>query len=256
MLGLKGGVKLKTETYRALILHQNHVVSDLVRLTLNHGLFVVQAVRNLAEAEAALAAWQPHIAIVEMDHDDSAPLLELLGTSRAPGVRGTPVLGLTQRGDLAIKLHAFDLGVDDILVVPFSPEELLARAIVIARRRTGTDRPMVTPIRLGEIELDILARVIRVGESVVRLSSIEQSLLYLLASRSGQVVERETILDVIWGPDFVADSNVVDRHIQSLRNKLRDPYKAPRFIATVPGRGYQFLPTFSNVGWEAGLKQD
>lgn len=244
----------KAEIYRALILHQNQVVVDLVRLTLNHGLFVVHAAHDLAEAEAALMAWRPHIAIVDMDHDDSAALLERLGTTRAPRTSGTPVLGLTGRGDLASKLHAFDLGVDDILVVPFSPEELLARSIVITRRTTGTDRPGVAPIKLGEIELDILGRLIHIGESAVHLSSIEQSLLYLLASRSGQVVDRETILDIIWGADFVADSNVVDRHIQSLRNKLQDSYRNPHFIATVPGRGYRFIPTFSNLGWNPGLE--
>lgn len=242
----------KAESYRALVLHQNQVIVDLVRLTLNHGLFVVQPVRNLSEAEVALVAWQPHIAIVDMDHDDSNALLERLGASIASRIRGAPVLGLTRRGDLASKLHAFELGVDDILTVPFSPEELLARSIVITRRTTGTDRPGVAPIKLGEIEIDIIGRLVHIGESAVHLSSIEQALLYLLASRSGQVVDRETILDVIWGADFVADSNVVDRHIQSLRNKLQDNYRNPRFIATEPGRGYRFIPTFTNLGWDPG----
>jgi DNA-binding response OmpR family regulator len=242
------------ETFRALVLHQNQVVVDLVRLTLNHGLFVVRAGHDLVEAEAELAGWSPHMAIIDMDHQDSIALLERLGTSRAPGVHGTPVLGLTRHGDLPSKLHAFDLGVDDILMVPFSPEELLARSIVITRRLTGTD-PVVAPIRLGEIELDILGRVIRIGDSVVHLTGIEHSLLYLLASRSGQIVDRETILDIIWGADFVADSNVVDRHIQSLRTKLQDDYRTPRFIATEPGRGYRFVPTFSNLGWDRGLEE-
>jgi DNA-binding response OmpR family regulator len=224
----------------------------MVQLTLNHGLFVVQAARDLAEAEAALMAWRPHIAIVDMDHDDSTALLERLGALRIPRMNSMPVLGLIGRGDLASKLHAFDLGVDDILAVPFSPEELLARALVITRRATGTDRPIITPIRLGEIEVDILGRVVRIGASAVHLSSIEQSLLYLLASRSGQVVDRDTILNVIWGADFVADSNVVDRHIQCLRNKLQDDFRNPRFIATEPGRGYRFIPTFTNLGWDPG----
>ncbi|HEX5827136.1 MAG TPA: helix-turn-helix domain-containing protein, partial [Candidatus Limnocylindrales bacterium] len=76
-----------------------------------------------------------------------------------------------------------------------------------------------------------------------------QSLLYLLASRSGRVVTRDEILDAIWGTDFVAESNIVDRHVRSLRVKLQNDYRHPRFIATVPGRGYRFIPTFSNAGW-------
>jgi DNA-binding response OmpR family regulator len=110
----------------------------------------------------------------------------------------------------------------------------------------------VAPIKLGDIEIDIIGRFIRIGDSTVHLSTIEQSLLYLLASRSGHVVDRDTILDVIWGADYVADSNVVDRHIQSLRNKLQDSYRNPRFIATVPGRGYRFVPSFTNLGWDPG----
>jgi DNA-binding response OmpR family regulator len=136
--------------------------------------------------------------------------------------------------------------------MPFSPEELLARAIVITRRATGADRPIIPVIRLGEMEIDIVNRVVRAGTSVVHLSGIEQSLLYLLASRAGRVVTTEEILDAIWGTDFVAESNIVDRHIRSLRIKLQNDYRHPRFIATVPGQGYRFIPTFSNTGWDGG----
>jgi DNA-binding response OmpR family regulator len=222
---------------------------DLIELTLNHGLFVVRSARDLASAETILSEWHPHLAVIDMDHDDSTALLGDLGASNRLRERTTPALGLTRRGDLKTKLRAFDLGVDDILTMPFSPEELLARAIVITRRATGSDRPMVPAIRLGEIEIDILGREVRAGTSVIHLSGIEQSLLYLLASRAGRVVTRDEILDAIWGTDFVAESNIVDRHIRSLRIKLQNDYRHPRFIATVPGGGYRFIPTFSNVGW-------
>jgi DNA-binding response OmpR family regulator len=110
--------------------------------------------------------------------------------------------------------------------------------------------PIIPAIRVGEMEIDILGREVRTGESVIHLSGIEQSLLYLLASRGGQVVTRDEILDAIWGTDFVAESNIVDRHIRSLRIKLQNDYRHPRFIATVPGRGYRFIPTFKNAGWD------
>ena len=184
-----------------------------------------------------------------MDHDASAALLARLGAANRLTRRLTPALGLTRRGDLKTKLRAFDLGVDDILTMPFSPEELLARCIVIVRRATGMDRPIVPIIRLGEMEIDILSREVRAGSSIVHLTGIEQSLLYLLASRAGRAVTRDEILDAIWGTDFVTESNMVDRHIRSLRIKLQDDYRHPRFIETVPGRGYRFIPTFSNLGW-------
>ncbi len=247
---------LESEAHRALVLHDRQLVVDLIELTLNHGLFVVRAAHNLAEAETILAEWQPHMTVIDMDHDDSTALLARLGASNTLRRSVTPVLGLTRRGDLQTKLKAFDLGVDDILTVPFSPEELLARSIVITRRATGHERPIVPTIKLGEIEVDILNRQVHAGDSVIHLSGIEQSLLYLLASRSGQVVTREEILDAIWGTDFVAESNIVDRHIRSLRIKLQNGYKQPRFIATVPGQGYRFIPTFSNRGWGAETSPD
>jgi len=62
-------------------------------------------------------------------------------------------------------------------------------------------------------------------------------------------VSHEEILDAIWGTDFVAESNIVDRHIRSLRIKLQDDYRHPRFIETVQNKGYRFFPTLSNTGW-------
>ncbi len=241
------------EVRRALVLHDRQAVVDLIELTLNHGLFTVRAARSLAEAAALLGEWPAHLAVVDMDHDDSTALLHRLGASKRLAA-SVPVLGLTRRGDLPTKLKAFDLGVDDSLPMPFSPEELLARSIAITRRASGIDRPIVPTIRLGEMEIDILNREVRAGTSVVHLSGIEQSLLYLLASRAGQVVSRDEILDGVWGTDFVAESNVVDRHVRSLRVKLQNDYRHPRFIATVPGKGYRFIPTFSNRGWDASVE--
>lgn len=239
----------QAEARRVLVLHDRPLVVDLIELTLNHGMFVVRPATTLAEARAILADTWPHLAVVDMDHDDSAALLQELGASNSLAKSMTPVLGLTRRGDLKTKLRAFDLGVDDILTMPFSPEELLARSIVIARRASGTDRPIVPIIKLGEIEIDILNRLVKTGNSVIHLTGIEQSLLYLLASRGGQVITRDEILDAIWGVDFVAERNIVDRHVRTLRIKLQNDYRHPRFIATVPGQGYRFIPTFTNTGW-------
>ena len=237
---------------RALVLNDYPLVADLIELTLNHGLFVVRTVTSIDDADRVLADWSPHIAIIDMDHDDSLALLRRLGASNTLKPSATPILGLTRRGDLGTKLRAFDLGVDDIVTTPFSPEELLARCVVIGRRSSGVERPIVPTITIGEMEIDILHREVRTGTSVIHLSGIEQNLLYVLASRAGQVVTREEILDGVWGTDFIAESNIIDRHIRSLRIKLQNDYRRPRFIATVPGQGYRFIPTFSNEGWVPG----
>jgi DNA-binding winged helix-turn-helix (wHTH) protein len=139
----------------------------------------------------------------------------------------------------------FDLGVDDILTVPFSPEELLARVVVIMRRTYGAHVPLQPVLKLGDLEMDILNRRVRVGDDDLHLTGLEQSLLYLLAANAGRLISRDEIMDTLWGVDFAAGSNVVDQHIRSLRSKLQNDWRKPRFIATVPGKGYRFIPTFT-----------
>jgi len=226
---------------RVLILADQPLIVDLISLTLNHGAFVTRDFSTLAEARAAAAEWQPHVAVIDMDLGGPASLRPLRPPADAS--HAVPILALTRRGDLKRKLEAFDEGVDDVLTVPFSPEELLARVVVITRRTYGVAGAIVSVLRLGEIEIDIVNRQVTAGGSVLHLTALDQSLLYLLAANAGRVISREEILDAVWGPDFIAESNIVDRHIRSLRAKLQNDYRKPRYIETVPGRGYRFIPT-------------
>jgi DNA-binding response OmpR family regulator len=220
------------------------MIADLIKLTLSHGVYSTRAVATADDVEAAVADWQPHLVILDMDLNGTQ-VINLLSTTTAGSGR-LPVIGLTRRGDLRNKLAAFDAGVDDILTVPFAPEELLARVIALLRR-SYSDAVTFTPvIKIGQLEIDILKRTVRAGTSELHLTSLEQSLLYLLAANAGRVVTREEILDTLWGVDYVAESNVVDRQIRNLRARLQNDWREPRFIATVPGRGYRFLPTFTD----------
>ena len=78
------------------------------------------------------------------------------------------------------------------------------------------------------------------GERPLELTPLQQTLLYILAANAGEVLTRETLLASIWGSAFQIESNVVDRHIRELRVKLGDDWRSPRYIETVPGRGYRF----------------
>jgi DNA-binding response OmpR family regulator len=225
-----------------LVVLDRPVLIELIKMTLNHGVYTTQTATHVDEIATALVGWQPHLVILDMDLD-GAQIIALLGAKPVGGIR-LPVIGLTRRGDLKTKLAAFEAGVDDILTIPFAPEELLARVIALVRR-AYSDAVTFTPvIKLGDLEIDILNRTVRAGTSELHLTSLEQSLLYLLAANAGRVVTREEILDTLWGVDYVAESNVVDRQIRNLRARLQNDWRQPRFIATVPGRGYRFLPTF------------
>jgi len=226
-----------------LVLDHQPVLVRLVNLTLNHGVYDLQNATTRAAAVTALATWQPHLVLIDMELAE-ASLVEQMG-AQGPGSARLPVIGLTRRGDLKSKLAAFEAGVDDILTLPFAPEELLARGIALIRR-SYRDAVTFTPvIKVGELEIDILNRTVRAGTIDLHLTSLEQSLLYLLAANAGRVVSREEILDTLWGTDYVAESNVVDRQIRNLRARLQDDWKQPRFISTVPGKGYQFLQTLA-----------
>jgi len=225
---------------RVLLLTDQHPLAKLVQLTLNHGVCLTRHTTDNAEALLILGTWHPQLAILDLDRGGVRFLAQLWD----PRSRRTriPVLAMSRRGDLRTKLEAFDKGVDDIMTLPFAPEELLARILVISRRRLSSIPPFNPILRFGGIEIDILNHQVRTGSAEVHLTSLELSLLYVLASHSGQIVTRDDILDALWGTEFMPDSNVVDRHIRSLREKLGDDWRRPRFISTVPGRGYTFIP--------------
>jgi DNA-binding response OmpR family regulator len=230
---------------RVLLVLDRMPLVELIKMTLNHGVYVVRTATGADEVASTLSEWQPHLALIDMDLN-GAQIMAQLAAKPVGGMR-LPVIGLTRRGDLKTKLAAFEAGVDDILTIPFAPEELLARVIALVRR-AYSDAVTFTPvIKLGELEIDILNRTVRAGTSELHLTSLEQSLLYFLAANAGRVVSREEILDTLWGTDYVAESNVVDRQIRNLRARLQNDWRQPRFIATVPGRGYRFLPTFTDA---------
>jgi two-component system, OmpR family, response regulator len=114
---------------RALLAIEQRVLADVVRLALNHGHCDTRVTPTVNEAATAIADWQPHLVVLDMDCGGSS-ILEGLAETTTQGGR-IPVIALTQRGDLKAKLTAFERGVDDILTVPFSPEEFVARVLAI-----------------------------------------------------------------------------------------------------------------------------
>ena len=224
-----------------LVVVDQPVLAEVIRLALSHAHLQTRVAPSERAALTALGAEPHHLAVIDADLADGAILDHLNDATR--GGAKLPVLALTRRGDLETKLAAFARGVDDIVTVPFSPEELVARTFAIMRRTYGAAMALTPVIRLGELEIDIMRRSVTAGGHELHLTSLEQSLLYLLAANAGRLLTRDEILDHLWGVDYAAESNVVDRHVRNLRAKLQNNWRRPRYIATVPGKGYRFIPT-------------
>ena len=223
---------------RALLIIDQPLLAGVVELALSHGTYITRVALGAPQADEVMKQWQPHLAVVDLDVNDGE-IMDWLGQAVAQSER-IPVVALTRRGDLKTKLAAFERGVDDILTVPFSPEELVARTLAVMRRTYGAAGVFAPVLKVGELEIDILNRSVRAGEHELHLTSLEQNLLYLLAANAGRLLTRDEIIDYLWGTDYAAESNVVDRHVRNLRAKLQNDWRRPRYIVTVPGKGYQF----------------
>jgi two-component system OmpR family response regulator/two-component system copper resistance phosphate regulon response regulator CusR len=161
------------------------------------------------------------------------PGLEVLRTLRAEGIR-TPVLLLTALGSVEERVAGLNAGADDYLVKPFAFVELMARLEAICRR--AVTRPTAR-LTCGPLDLDLTTRRVTVGGSDIDLTPTEFSLLEMLMRHAGQVVTRKMLCEHLWESDWEGSTNVIEVHINRLRNKLQKRIAEP-LIQTVRGRGY------------------
>lgn len=153
-----------------------------------------------------------------------------------------PILMLTARGEEMDRVLGLELGADDYVVKPFSFRELLARIHAQLRRSAYHSRaaqPDEATIRFGDVEIDRLRHVVKRHGAVVGLSPREFDLLIALLDANGAAVERSTLLDNVWGQDWVGDPRTLDVHVRWLREKLEDNPSDPQWIVTVRGVGYR-----------------
>ncbi|MDD4802071.1 MAG: response regulator transcription factor [Syntrophomonas sp.] len=147
-----------------------------------------------------------------------------------------PIIMLTARGEEYDKLLAFELGVDDYIVKPFSPKELLARMKAIIRR-SSPQGEISEQVTFEGLTIEYDARNVYVDDKQITLTPKEYELLSFFARNTNRVFTRQQLLDLVWGYDFMGDSRTVDTHVKTLRESLGDYRK---YIVTVWGAGYKF----------------
>ncbi|MGN1304940.1 MAG: response regulator transcription factor [Oscillospiraceae bacterium] len=150
-----------------------------------------------------------------------------------------PVIMLSARGEEYDKLFGFEIGIDDYVVKPFSPKELLARIKAVIKRAAAKEQPMDI-IRYEGLEINVTGREVSVDGTPVSLTPKEYDLLFYLVRNKGIALSREKLLEEVWGYDFFGDDRTVDTHIKMLRNSLGEYRK---FIKTLRGMGYKFETT-------------
>lgn len=151
-----------------------------------------------------------------------------------------PIIMLTAKGEEVDRIIGLEMGADDYLTKPFSPRELLARIKAILRRvntleveKVGNEN--ISPIKRGQLELDIQSHEVSVNGELLELTPKEFDLLKLLLLNEGKVLTRDLLLQKIWGYEYAGDTRTVDVHIRRLRQKIGED-----FIITVRGVGYKF----------------
>ena len=156
-----------------------------------------------------------------------------------------PVLMLTARGEETDRIVGLEMGADDYLPKTFSSRELLARLRAVTRRHARSEsrvesRDKASLLAFGDLEIDQDARTVRRGSRTLDLTPVEYDLLACLATSAGRVLSRDQLLDAVAGRDYEAFDRSVDVHISSLRRKLGEGPRNPRFIQTVRTAGYMF----------------
>lgn len=152
----------------------------------------------------------------------------------------TPVLMLSARGEEYDKLFGFELGIDDYVVKPFSPKEVMARVNAIVKRNAspaGTPAVQADIEKFEGLEINFVSRDVLIDGEKANLTPKEYDLLFYLVRNKNIALTRNKLLEEVWGYDFFGDDRTIDTHIKMLRNNL-GPYR--KFIVTLRGLGYKF----------------
>lgn len=163
-------------------------------------------------------------------------------------IKDIPVIMLSARGEEYDKLFGFELGIDDYVVKPFSPKELMARVNAVLQRKSGSENNSAQVMKFDGLEVNFAARTITVDGERVNLTPKEYDLLFYLIQNKNIALSRDKLLSDIWGYDFFGDDRTIDTHIKNLRNNL-GPYR--NFIVTLRGVGYKFEYDDSKKGKES-----
>lgn len=223
--------------YQILVVDDEQMIRELIKK------YAVFEGHTVIEAEDGMEAIQicrsrpKDFDIIIMD----VMMPELDGFSAVKEIRkysSTPVLMLSARGEEYDKIHGFELGIDDYVVKPFSPKELMMRINAIIKRcNPSSEEQKKEIVRFEGLTIDFTGRIVTVDGEKADLSPKEYDLLFYLVNNKDIALTREKLITNVWGYDFYGDDRTLDTHIKLLRKSLKE---YSNFIVTLRGVGYRF----------------
>jgi two-component system KDP operon response regulator KdpE len=218
---------------RVLVVDDEPPIRKLLRMGLTaQGYQTLEAPNGKAALE--LLSQAPDLIILDLGLPDMQGH-ELLRTIRARN-ESVPIVVLSSRGDEAGKVQALDLGADDYVTKPFGMDELLARIRAAVRHQLQShgERPV---FRVGDLSVDLVRRIVKVGDREVKLSPKEYDLLRVLVQHAGKVLTHRFLLGELW--DELTDAQYLRVYVRQLRQKIEADPEQPRYILTETGIGYR-----------------
>ena len=218
---------------KVLVVDDEPPIRKLLRLGLStQGYDILDAPSGKAALE--LMAERPDLVILDLGLPDIEGL-ELLRKIRQAN-EGVPIVVLSSRGDEVAKVQALDLGADDYVTKPFGMDELLARIRAALRHQLQVhgERPI---FRVGDLSVDLVRRIVRVGDKEVKLSPKEYDLLRILVQHAGKVLTHKFLLKELW--DDFTDAQYLRVYVRQLRQKIEENPERPHYVLTETGIGYR-----------------
>jgi DNA-binding response OmpR family regulator len=215
-------------------------IAEVVSLYLHRAGYQVQVIDNGKSALEKLKLHLPDLVILDL------MLPEVNGIEITKWIRdksNVPIIMLTSRRSEMDRIGGLEMGADDYIVKPFSPQELVSRVRAVLRRTISATEPIPDPpLDYGNLRIDSSTRMVYLNRQEINLTAKEFDLLLLLARHPRQVFSRDQLLEQVWGHSEYIDPGTVTVHIRRLREKIENDPSIPIHIITVWGIGYKFIP--------------
>jgi two-component system, OmpR family, response regulator MprA len=222
-----------------LVIDDEESIIDLIKLGLKYEGFEVEATSDGEEGIATAQRTNPVFIILDWMLPDMDGLEVCRRLRTNPTTQDIPILLLTAKDEVGSRVEGLNTGADDYLTKPFNFEELVARIRAILRRLNHNSAAEKSHIlQVGDLQLNTATHEVTRQGRLIDLTVTEYNLLHLFMSHPGQALDRQTILNQVWGYDFLGETNIIEVYIRYIREKIEDLPSTPRFIQTIRGVGY------------------